>query len=187
MNNLFRFLRLLPVIFLLTNISFAQQKTVPLLSTNSQIQQPKTPKQLPADLIDFFAGEWSGQGEFASGKKIEADISFTVELDNYWLLFRHTDRAPNKYKALGMWGYNRETGQFIMTVENNFGGSILFVSNGWTNGKIIFLKENQSETSIFPERFTYEKQTDKSFKMTFENMKDGKTWKMGDYLVFTRK
>jgi hypothetical protein len=60
---------------------------------------------LPAGLKEFFVGEWSGAGEFSNGRKIEADVSFSTDLDNQWLSYRHTDRAPNKYKAWGMWGY----------------------------------------------------------------------------------
>jgi len=35
------------------------------------------PKRLPHDLVDFFSGDWTGSGEFASGKNIEADVNFT--------------------------------------------------------------------------------------------------------------
>jgi hypothetical protein len=62
---------------------------------------PKAPKQLPADLKDFFIGEWSGAGELSNGKKIEADVSFSADLDNQWLSYSHTDRVPNKYKPAG--------------------------------------------------------------------------------------
>lgn len=32
---------------------------------------------------------------FASGHPIEAEVSFTPELDGQWLQYRHADRAPN--------------------------------------------------------------------------------------------
>ncbi len=38
----------------------------------------KTPNVVPLEMAEFFVGEWNGQGEFASGKKIEADVSFTM-------------------------------------------------------------------------------------------------------------
>src|SRR5262249_6906101 len=112
--------------------------------------------------------------------------SFTTELDNQKLLYRHTDRAPNRYKALGTWGYERDTGKFVMVVEDNFGGSRRFESDGWVNGKIIFLKDVPLSASNFPERFTFERQTGSTFKMTYEAKRNGQDWKMGDYLIFNR-
>ena len=51
-------------------------------------------------MVKFFAGNWSCTGEFARRKKIEADVSFTPELDGNWLPYRHHDRAPGPFKAL---------------------------------------------------------------------------------------
>lgn len=63
-------------------------------------QQPTTD---PA-MIKFFGGNWSCAGEFASGKKVEADVSFAPELDGKWLLYRHADRPPGQFKALASVG-----------------------------------------------------------------------------------
>ncbi len=147
----------------------------------------ETPKTVPVEMAEFFVGEWEGQGEFSSGKKIEADVSFTMELDNQRLLYRHADRLPNSYKALGTWGYNRETNKFVMFVQDNFGGSRVFESDGWQNGKIIFLKDVPATAKAYPERFTFEAKAPNLFKMTYEASRDGKTWKLGDYINFKRK
>lgn len=103
-------------------------------------------------MAEFFVGEGEGQGEFSSGKKIEADVEFTAELDNQKLSYRHTDRLPNRYKALGIWGYDPETNKFVMLVDDNFGGSRVFESDGWQNGKIVFLKDVSVTASAYPER-----------------------------------
>ncbi len=66
-------------------------------------QQPATD---PA-MVKFFAGNWSCAGEFANGKKIEADLSFVPELDGKWLLYRHADRPPGQFKALAVWGVDQ--------------------------------------------------------------------------------
>ena len=148
--------------------------------------QAKKPVPLPADLTAFFSGDWEGAGEFASGKKIEADASFRAELDNQWLFYRHTDRAPNSYKTFGTWGFDRESGKFVMLASDNSGGARLFISEGWKDGKIVFLKNSLLAPVTFYERFTFEKQSDKTFKMTYESSRDGQQWRLGDYLIFER-
>jgi len=158
-------------------------------------KQVESPLRLPKELSAFFAGEWSGNGEFANGKKITADVSFKPDLDDQWLIYRHTDRAPGLYKALGMWGIERSSKRLIMIVNDNFGGMRLFTSEGWVNGAVVF----QKDTAIMPaspatapqqvirERFSFERQADDMFKMTYETSNDGKTWRLGDYLIFKRK
>lgn len=76
----------------------------------------------------------------ASGKKIEADISSTSDLDGQWFVYRHADRPPNRYKALGMWGCEYASRRFIMVINDNFGGARRFSSEGWLNGKVVFEK-----------------------------------------------
>jgi hypothetical protein len=173
-----------------------QDKTNPAAPAAAPARQQKfdPPMRLPTDLVRFFSGEWAGAGEFASGKKIEADVSFSPDLDNQWLVYRHTDRAPNSYKALGMWGDEYASKKFIMVINDNFGGARLFSSEGWHDGKIVFLRQNTlapqtgaAAQSGNQERFTFERQTDETFKMTYEVSKDGANWRMGDYLIFKKK
>jgi len=137
--------------------------------------------------MEFFSGEWSGAGEFANGKKIEADVMFTPDLDNRILVYRHTDRAPNKFKSLATWSFHRDSQKTLMTMNDNFGGARLFVSDGWQNGELVFTKTTLLTASSFHERFTYIRQSTTTFRMTYEASRDGKEWKMGDYLVFTKK
>ncbi|HLN98198.1 MAG TPA: DUF1579 family protein [Pyrinomonadaceae bacterium] len=147
----------------------------------------KAPKQLPADLKEFFIGQWSGAGEFSNARKIEADVSFSADLDNQWLNYRHTDRAPNKYKATGMWGFDRDSERFLMLVTDNFGGARLFVSDGWLDGRIVFNSARLLAVSPMQERFTFARESANTFRMTYETSRDGNTWRLGDYLIFRRK
>lgn len=145
---------------------------------------------IPDELLSFFSGNWSGKGEFASGKKIEADVSFAADLNKQWLLYRHTDRLPNEYKSLGMWGIERNSKKLVMTINDSFAGARLFVSEGWQNGRIEF----SDSIPISPvsvdnsrrERFIFEKLANDKFKMTYESSTNGAPWKLGDYLIFTK-
>lgn len=157
---------------------------------------PNGPIRLTDALVEFFSGDWIGSGEFASGKKIEADVSFAQDLDRQWLVYRHTDRIPNKYKALGMWGFETGSSRLIMIVTDNFGGARRFSSEGWVNGKVVFektpsypppLNAGTSSGVNIRERFTFERQDNDTFRMTYETSQDATNWRLGDYLVFKRK
>lgn len=154
------------------------------------------PVRLPDDLVNFLSGNWDGSGESASGSKIEAEVSFVPALDAQWLLYRHMDRSPNKYKALGMWGFENTSGRFIMVVNDNFGGSRRFLSESWEHGKIVFenvtdavlsAKAIPSPAANRRERFTFERQDANTFKMTYETNSGGQNWRLGDYLIFRRR
>jgi hypothetical protein len=146
--------------------------------------------QQPTDIIalsDFFTGGWSCAGEFANGKKIEADASFVRELDGKWLLYRHSDRPPGPFKALAMWGVDQLSGKTISVMQDNFGNARFFSSEGWKDGSITFTRSAMLDQKMNSEdRFRYQRQSNASFKMTYERLVDGK-WKLGDFLVCTRK
>lgn len=146
---------------------------------------------VPADLLQFLTGGWTGTGQFATGRPIEADVSFTPDLDNQWLVYRHADRAPGRYKVLGMWGCERSQRQLVMTLHDNGGGFRMFASDGWLNGTVVFHRStgvaSNAASANSQERFTFARQPDDTFKMTYETTADGTTWKLGDWLVFRRK
>ncbi|MDF0717146.1 hypothetical protein PY092_13365 [Muricauda sp. 334s03] len=144
--------------------------------------------KLTDDFINFFVGNWYGEGEFSSGKKISANLTFKMTLNNNWLSYEHTDLPPNKYKALSYWGIDRSTGEFVAYSVNNLQGHKRFSSNGWVDGKLILSADRYfpGQGLVF-EHFIYEKKSEKSFKMTYEMSKDGMDWKMIDYLVFNKQ
>src|SRR5580700_11054777 len=92
-----------------------------ILVTASASSCPAQQSKTDPARVKFFAGNWSCTGEFASGKKIEANVSFTCELDGKWLLYRHNDRAPGPFKALALWGVDQPSRSLVAVMEDNFG------------------------------------------------------------------
>jgi hypothetical protein len=137
-------------------------------------------------MFDFFTGNWGCSGEFVNGKKIEADVSFTPELDGKWLLYRHSDRPPGPFKAIALWGQDQPSGKLVSVAHDNFGSARLFASDGWKDGSITFTRSEMLGQKIDQERFRYERQSANSFKMTYERLA-GDQWKMGDYALCTKK
>ncbi|TFW35213.1 hypothetical protein [Massilia horti] len=163
--------------------SFAQPATAP--APGQQQRKFEPPPRVPADMAAFFSGDWAGKGQFASGRPIEADVSFRLELDGQWLEYRHTDRAPNSYKALGMWGFDSTTRKLVMTVNDNGGSARSFDSDGWNDGTITFSRTISSDP-LREERFVFAKLSDNSWRMTYEVHAAPREWRMIDTLVFER-
>jgi len=143
-----------------------------------------TPSTDPG-MIRFFAGEWSCAGEFANGKKIAADLKFSPELDNKWLLYWHADRPPGAFKSVAMWGVDRESGKLVSIAQDIAGGVRLFTSDGWKDGAVTFESGSILDHRPSRERFRYERQSPDSFKMTYE-VGTAAGWRMGDYIVCSR-
>lgn len=134
----------------------------------------------------YFIGTWNGEGEFASGKKISATLSFTLSLDSCWLVSEHADKAPNQYKATSMWGIDAD-GAFLAYTFDNFHGHRQFVSDGWKDGRLILsANDYHAKSGLQFQHFIYEKLSATSFKMTYEVSKDGIEWRLIDHLVFTK-
>ena len=106
--------------------------------------------QLTNDFITFFTGNWTGSGEFADGRKISTDLDFKLVLDSSWISFEHRDKLPNLYKAFGMWGINKLSGQFLAYSFDIFQGRRIFASDAWKDGKLIL-----TTNEYFPSTRTY--------------------------------
>lgn len=144
-------------------------------------------KKLKDDFTNFFVGNWTGNGEFANGKKISTDLTFKMNLDSSWMIYEQTDKLPNRYKAISMWGVDILTGQFLAYSFDNFHGHRKFESDGWKDGKLILtLIEFYPQKGLVFQHFIYEKLSAKSFKMKYETSEDGIAWKLGDYLIFSK-
>jgi hypothetical protein len=161
--------------------SFAQVPAAPA----PQPRKAEPPTRVPSDLAEFFSGDWSGKGQFASGRPIEADVSLRLELDGQWLQYRHTDRAPNSYKALGMWGIESATRKLVMTLNDSGGGARSFGSDGWTGGVLTFVRTISAEP-LREERFVFTRLSENSFRMAYEVHAGEQPWRMIDQLVFER-
>ncbi|WP_144266371.1 hypothetical protein [Pontibacter ummariensis] len=153
-----------------------------------QLQAQQRPVKKPSkEVLEYFAGSWSGEGEFASGKPISADLSFKASLDSSWIEYEHIDRAPNSYKATSWWGTDQQTGEFVAYIFDSLGGSRKFTGDGWRNGKLVLTNQQEHpQGGTMWQHFIYERLSEDSFKMTFELSKDGVNWRMVDYLVFDR-
>ena len=158
-----------------------------VLATGAHAQAPTPSPRADSALIKFFTGHWKGQGAFAGGQPIAAEVSFQPTLDSAWLVYEHRDLPPGIYKATSMWGVDPRTGQFIAYTFDNFHGHRQWLSSGWAAGRLVLSTGGYSSpTGVVFEHFIYEQQSAHQFKMTYETSLDGVTWRLGDWLVFTR-
>jgi len=144
-------------------------------------------KRVDKDMASFFTGTWSGTGQFANGKTIEADVTFTVATDSSCLISMYADRAPNRYKASAVFGIESSTGKFSAQFLNNFTGLKDFTSDGWRDGKIVLAnQEDYKGRGTLYQQFIYEKIDGDHFKATYMYGMDRSKLKEGDHLIFTR-
>src|SRR5258708_10139417 len=111
-----------------------------LLAFNASIVLPtaaqtdNAPHRPDPDLLHFFMGYWKGEGEFANGKKVAADVSFQLSLGICWLVYTHRGKLPDSYKADSDLGVDPQTGGFLADLFWHFQGHRQVVSNGWEKG-----------------------------------------------------
>jgi hypothetical protein len=150
-------------------------------------QTPAPAHRIDTALLGFFSGRWTGEGAFAGGQKIAADLSFSLSLDSCWIVYEHRDQPPNQYKATSMWGLDGTTGQFFAYIFDNFHGHRQMVSNGWKDGRLLLSGQAYIPgVGLYFEHFLYERLSDTQFKMTYETSRDGIVWQLGDWLVFRK-
>jgi hypothetical protein len=147
-------------------------------------QKPARPD---SSMVNFFLGEWKGEGTFANGRKISATVDFRLALDSTWLINEHRDIPPNTYKATDFWGTDPAAGQFVGYTFDNFNGHREWSSTGWAGGRIVLSgSSHTARYGTFYEHFIYERLDANLFRMTYENSRDSVTYHMGDTLRFTR-
>jgi hypothetical protein len=144
-------------------------------------------KRLPIDIVNFFVGYWKGEGKFASGKIIKANLRYSLSLDSCWLTATHEDLEPNRYKAMLIWGVDAASGKFLAYNFDNFQGHRQFSSDGFHDQKLTLNNIQTNGKSQFWERFIYHKLSKSTFEMTYETSIDGISWKKIDSLVFYRQ
>jgi len=145
-------------------------------------QSPK----INMDMAKYFAGSWVGAGEFANGKKVEADVSFYISTDSTSLINIYADKAPNRYKATSAWVTGGD-GKTVAHIINNFTGLNHFTSDGWENGKIILANASahQGRGTLY-QQFVFEKIDNDHFRVTYYYGFDIVRLKEGDHLIFSR-
>jgi hypothetical protein len=120
-------------------------------------------KKIDNDMAKFFVGNWSGEGQFANGKKIAADVSFSLSVDSSSLIYVHADKPPNVYKATSAWGIDKLTRKFVTHIISNFSGHPEFTSEGWKSGQIIFTNSaNIPARGVFYQHFICERISERS-------------------------
>ncbi|RAJ83599.1 hypothetical protein CLV59_103568 [Chitinophaga dinghuensis] len=149
-----------------------------------QVQAQQAPPKLPAQLIQYFMGTWEGKGTFANGKPIASTVNCRMSLDSTWLQYEHSDVPPNQYKALSMWGVEKN-GDFIAYIFDNFGGHRQFTGS-LSQDKLVLTNSQMYQGSKFYQHFVYEKLNDHAFKMAYETSQDSIKWRMGDTLIYHR-
>jgi len=178
-----------PASALLLLVAIGIVNAIPLQAVSPGAPGSAQAGSLPSDLINYFAGNWSGKGKFASsGKNLESDFSFVPDPETKSLLVRQKEKPPNTFRFTALWSVDSVSGQPVMLlVSNHDSGGRLFRSDGWKDGKIVFQSGPELHASFALERFTFERESATAFHTTYEMSFDhGKTWTVGDHQTFTK-
>lgn len=147
----------------------------------TQAPPPAVTTSLREELIGFFSGDWVGKGAFASGRPLEAKVSFAPDLDGRWLVMRRADLPPNTHRALGLWGIEPASGKAVMSLHDSAGAIRILSGDGWKHGRIVF-----TSATPMPERLTLEQVGPNAFRLIRETASDGHAWRLDHRLTFTR-
>jgi hypothetical protein len=155
---------------------------VPQTSANAPSSSVKLSKDLES--LAYFAGHWSCQGVFPSnGRQIASEIVFAPDLEGAWLTVRHDDLPPNRYHAFEMWGFDKQTNQFIAFIYDNFGGARKFTSAGWSENTLVWAGEPPNVTATTIERFVFRRADAGQFVVNYEVKRGSVDWAVGDTLT----
>jgi hypothetical protein len=115
-------------------------------------------------------------------------MDFRSALGGAWLLAAQDDAEPGTYHALAMWGVNAPGG-LVAQIADNQGDMRRFVApDGWVEGRVAFVRDTvYANVGRYGERFTYERQSDSTFRMTYETMRDTIPWHEGDHVMCGRQ
>lgn len=152
-----------------------------VFAVSSQAQQSQ---KLPADLMQYYIGKWKGEGTFSNGRPIASTVTFRMSLDSAWLQNEHVDVPPNIYKALSLWGVEKD-GTLIAFTFDNFHGHRQFTAN-YSQDKLMLMTTGTFQGAKLYQRFVYEKLSLDAFKMAYETSLDSVKWRMGDTLIYHR-
>lgn len=170
-------------------LAFALSLTPFAAAQNSSSAQTSGKPRLPQDLVNYFAGDWSGKGKFTSGRDLESDFNFVPQLENQCVFVHQKEKPPNTYEFSALWSVDSVSGQVVMLLAGNTDtGARIFRSHGWQDGKIVFQSVPELRSYWALERFTFERESATVFHGTYEfSQDDGKTWRVGDKQTFTKK
>lgn len=153
-------------------------------------QPPRpTPPSVPAELMDYLEGRWSGSGRFIrTGAPVQSTFSFERIVGGEALQVRHAEAAPNTFAYAGLLTMDTVAGELVLLLaSNNRGGGRLFRSAGWIDDRLAFEAAPELQAWFARERITFIRVDGDSFRATYEMSRDGgQTWRTGDEQLFTR-
>jgi hypothetical protein len=159
------------------------------LPKSPTVPQPTPKGSLPADMVSYFAGTWTGKGAFArSGKELASDYRFVPDIENQCLVVHQKEKPPNDFEFVALWSVNSDSGQLVMLlVSNHEAGASVLHGSGWQDGKLVFQTVPKSPSDLGLERFTFQRDSATAFHTMYEYSQDGgKTWAVGDRQSFTK-
>ncbi len=162
-----------------------------VLLLSSSIATSQAPNSVPPSGLQpqlqplaFFVGEWNCEGEFiASKKQIAAHIAVATDMEGSLITFRWSDKEPNRFHALELWGFDKSANHFTNFIHDNFGGVREFSSPGWDNDTLTWTGDLLATPSATTQRFVIERKSAKEFVITWETRKAETDWTGGDRLT----
>lgn len=138
--------------------------------------------------LAYFAGEWIGDGKFANGKPIKAELQFTFEMDSLYLVGKHRDSPPNAFSADTYWRVDSKTKSVKAVMLDNTGSERIFKSEGSMSDSLVLQRSFEVlARGTVTERFIYKILNGDRFKMEYQVKMSDKPWRMVDYLIFERR
>jgi len=143
---------------------------------------------LPADIVRFFEGSWTGSGNFVRGNKpLQSTYRFESVSDGQGLLVRHQEQLPHTFSFVGLWSVDTRSGDVVMMLASNLkGGARMFRSSGWQGATLTFRPDPSLQTWFAQERITIQRLDATRFSARYELSRDGVNWGGGDFQTFTR-
>ena len=140
-----------------------------LLSTSLASPAAEDAQLKPAlSSLQYFTGDWECSGKFdSSGKSIDAHQRFAPELDGSWISFRHDDKPPFGYHSLAELGWDAESKNFVMIVQDSAGGARVFRSNGWNAAQLQWTGDALGRASAPVQQFTFERLDDRHYRVSY--------------------
>jgi hypothetical protein len=76
----------------------------------------------------------------------------------------------------------------MLPASNHDSGTRVLRSHGWREGRLVFQSGPELRARWALERFTVERKSNVAFSATYEfSMDEGRTWRVGDRQVYTRR
>jgi len=161
-----------------TLLSLALLVFSPALALPQAPPSPANPSPLAA--LQPFVGEWDCAGKFAaSGKPIEAHLSFQYDLEEHWIVFRHDDKPPFSYHAVAHWGWDEARKDFVMLVEDSGGGARVFRAPAVQEKQIEWTGDSLDSPNPPAQRFAFKMLDAGHFSVSYSVLR-GTSWTLVD-------